>query len=373
LSDAPVTSLRILHVLRHVRRTGNGITNHTVDLACEQAAAGHTIVVASAGGEFEEVLARHGIPHHRVEDKRGPLAVVRRVAAFRRLLRNFRPDIVHAHTTTPLIVAVLARPFGSSWHLVATVHNEFQRSAIAMGLADRVIAISDAVRRSLQRRGIPARKLAVVRNGTLGSVRSMPPASIAPAPLQRPAIATVAGMYHRKGIAELIEAFVIVAAEFPAVHLYVVGDGPDRSTFENGAGRSAFASRIHFEGFVPEPQRYYASTDVFVLASHREPFGLVILEAREAGCAVIGSDVDGIPEALDGGRAGILVRPRDRDALAQAMRELLGEPKRLEAWRRAARVDLERWTVARMQRETEAIYFELCRGQTAGTIRTLEA
>ena len=88
---------------------------------------------------------------------------------------------------------------------------------------------------------------------------------------------------------------------------------------------------------------------------------MVILEAREAGCAIIGSDVDGIPEALDGGKAGILVRPRDRDALAQALRELLGTPKRLEAWRRAARVDLERWTVARMQRETDELYFALCR------------
>jgi glycosyltransferase involved in cell wall biosynthesis len=362
-------SLRILHGLRHVRCVGNGIVNHAVDLACEQVAAGHTVAVVSSGGEFEELLERHGIAHYRVEDSHGPLALVRRAWAFRRLLGAFRPDIVHAHTLPPLIVALLARPFGSSWRLVATVHNEFQRSAIMMGLAERVIAVSDAVALALARRGVPARKLSVVRNGTIGGARGLASASLVPAPLQRPAIVTVAGMFRRKGIAELIEAFVIIAAEFPAAHLYLVGNGPDRASFESAAGHSAFASRIHFEGFVSEPQRYYASTDVFVLASRREPFGLVLLEAREAGCAVIGSDVDGIPEALDGGRAGILVQPGDADTLAQAMRELLGDPKRLEAQRRAARVDLELWTVARMQRETQSIYFALCRSRTAGKRR----
>jgi len=357
--EQPATSLRILHGLRDVRCVGNGITNHVVDLACEQAAVGHTVAVVSTGGEFEEVLARHGVAHDCVEDAHEPLALVRRVRAFRGLLRAFRPDIVHVHSIPALVVALAARPFGSSWRLVATVHRELQRSAIMLGLAERVIAVSDAGARSLVQRGIPARRLVVVHHGTLGSVRSRPAAGIEPMPLQRPAIVTVAGLYRHKGVAELIDAFAIVAAEFPAAHLYIVGHGPDRAAFENAASRSAFASRIHFEGFALEPQRYYASTDIFVLASHRESFGLAILEARDAGCAVIGSDVDGIPEALDGGRAGVLVKPNDSGALAQALRELLGDPKKLEAQRRAAQGNLEALTVARMQRETEKVYFAL--------------
>ena len=50
-------------------------------------------------------------------------------------------------------------------------------------------------------------------------------------------------------------------------------------------------NRIHFEGFQAEPQRYMLATDIFVLASHCESFGLVLTEAREAGCAIIASDV----------------------------------------------------------------------------------
>jgi glycosyltransferase involved in cell wall biosynthesis len=61
---------------------------------------------------------------------------------------------------------------------------------------------------------------------------------------------------------------------------------------------------------------------VFVLASLNEPFGLVISEAREAGFPVVASNVGGIPEALDGGEAGILVPPGDPAALVDAVRRI---------------------------------------------------
>jgi hypothetical protein len=82
---------------------------------------------------------------------------------------------------------------------VTTVHNECQRSAILMGLGDRVIAISDAVGRAMVSRGISPSKLRVVRNGTLGTARS---AAVkvkdgSEAALARPALVTVAGMYAR--------------------------------------------------------------------------------------------------------------------------------------------------------------------------------
>jgi glycosyltransferase involved in cell wall biosynthesis len=166
-------------------------------------------------------------------------------------------------------------------------------------------------------------------------------------------------MFQRKGIAELIEAFAQIAREFPEAHLYLVGEGPDRSKFEAQAQKTSVANRIHFEGFQSEPQRYLLATDIFVLASHRDPSPLVIPEAREAGCAIVATNVDGIPEALDGGRAGLLVPPSDSSALASALEKLLNNRDVLHQWKNQAKQNLEWLKVKRVSEETLAVYREL--------------
>ena len=359
--------MRILHVLNHVQEIGNGIVNVAVDLACLQAKNGHDVSLGSAGGEYEALLARHGVKHFKLNQTRTPINLINAAWRYRAIIKEFQPDIVHAHMMTGVVLARVLKA-SSSYALVSTVHNEFQRSAVVMGLADRVIAVSNAVALSMIRRGIPQNKLSVVTNGTVGSVRTRNLEDYQPLPLDRPAIATVAGMYQRKGIAELIDAFAEIAEDFPQAHLYLVGNGPDRAMFEAQAQTTPVADRIHFEGFQPEPQRYLLAIDIFVLASHREPFGLVLSEAREAGCAIIASNVDGIPEALDSGQAGILVTPRDSHAFAAALRQLLSSPDLLQKWKDQARQNLERLTVERVSQETQAVYRELT---TSGNVASI--
>jgi glycosyltransferase involved in cell wall biosynthesis len=358
--------MRILQLLNDIRELGNGIINVTIDLACLQAKAGHDVAVASAGGEYEALLATYGVKHFRLDQRRHPLNLIKAASHYRQIVRTFQPEIVHAHMVTGLVLAKALR-VGTDYGLVSTVHNEFQRSALLMGLADRVIAVSQAVADSLAQRGIPPAKLRVIRNGTLGSPRSHFSSfnqTLAPVVLQHPAITTVAGMYRRKGISELTAAFAKIAPKFPQAHLYLVGNGPDREQFELEAKRTDVADRIHFEGFQPQPQRYLKETDIFVLASQREPFGLVLSEAREAGCAIVASQVDGIPEALDKGKAGMLVPPTDVDALAAAIAELLTNPDLLKTWQDRAQTNLE-WTyVARVHEETLELYQELNQNKT---------
>lgn len=116
-------------------------------------------------------------------------------------------------------------------------------------------------------------------------------------------------MYKRKGIQDLITAFDKIASKHSSAHFYLVGNVPDREKFEAQVQASPSLDRIHFEGFQNEPQRYLLSVDIFVLASHRDPCPLVISEACEAGCVIVASDVDGIPELLANGEAGLLVSP----------------------------------------------------------------
>ncbi len=350
--------MRVLHILNDIREIGNGIVNIAVDLACLQAKDQHEVAVASAGGEYEILLSKYGIKHYQLDQSRNPVNLLAAALSYRAVVQKFQPDIVHAHMMTGVLIAWgLKRD--AEYALVSTVHNEFQRSAILMGLADRVIAVSQAVANSMIRRGIQKQKLRVVPNGILGSPRSHSIQDYQPLQLHRPAIATVSGMYTRKGISELIAAFAEVSAEFPQAHLYLVGDGPDISIFKAQVQYLGLGERIHFEGFQAEPQRYMLATDIFVLASHHESFGLVLTEARQAGCAIIASDVDGIPETLDNRQAGILVPPKDSSALATAIEKLLSDEELLQKWKEKAQQNLERFSASRFNQETLAIYREL--------------
>lgn len=349
--------MKILHILNHIRATGNGIVNVAVDLACLQAKAGYQVGIISAGGEYEALLNNYGVQHFKLNQTRKPINFIKAAIGYRKIIKQFQPDIVHAHMMTGIVLAkVLKGNF--NYGLVSTVHNEFQRSAVLMGWANQVIAVSHAVAESMIKRGISQHKLRVIQNGTLGSPRTQALTNYQPLPLKRPALTTVAGMYQRKGISELIDAFAQIALDFPNAHLYLVGDGPDQALFKTQAQKTSVNDRIHFEGFQPEPQCYLLATDIFILASHREPFGLVIPEAREAGCAIVASDVDGIPEALDGSTAGILVQPQNSQALAKALKNLLTNSNLLLEFQERAKQNLDHLKVSRVSQQTLEVYRE---------------
>ncbi|QNI32244.1 glycosyltransferase family 4 protein [Alloacidobacterium dinghuense] len=350
--------MRILHVMNHVSDRGNGIVNLAVDLAIEQRKAGHLVTFASGHGGYEPLLQQYGITFYHLDQTRSPKQLFAACMEFRRILAEFEPEIIHAHMRVGLLISWL---WSRARHipLVAHLHNVHDKASILMGLADRIIAVSQSVSKSMQKQGIRQSKLRVVLNGTLNGARATQEGAVAPARLQRPAITTVAGMNHRKGIHELIAAFNMIAGDFVDSHLYLVGDGPERKLFEQLAAESPFRDRIHFEGFQSRPQAYLLSSDIFVLASRRESFGLVLSEARQAGCAIIATNVDGIPEALEDGKAGMLVPPRDPRALANALRLLLDNDELRRDWQNRARQNTEVFTTARMAEEVENVYLEL--------------
>jgi glycosyltransferase involved in cell wall biosynthesis len=353
-------SMKILHLANHCDEIGNGIMNVAVDIACKQARLGHRVAFASAGGSYVELLRRHGVEHFCIEQPwRRPFSLMVGIFALRRLMISFKPDIVHAHMMTGAVLAHYLGRWGD-YRLITTVHNEWQRSAILMGVGDLVIAVSDHVRERMQHRGIPSDKLRVVRNATLGSPRRPEiEAGDRTVILDRPSVVTVAGMFYRKGIAELIEAFSKVASEaHPGATLYIAGDGPDRKAFEALAASVPCGDRIRFVGFVRDPRPYLAQADVFVLASRSDPSPLVIPEAREAGCAIVATAVGGIPEALEQGRAGVLVPPEDPESLAANICYLLSDTRERLLWQRRSCENLDWLRVDRAVEETLVIYRE---------------
>jgi glycosyltransferase involved in cell wall biosynthesis len=337
---------------------GCGIVNAAVDIISGQVREGLTLAVCSFGGEFVQLLEEQHIPHYFIDQRRKLKSILQAPFALRRIIKDFRPDVVHCHMMTGVVLTRLLR-LTESFGLVAHLHNVHQRSSDTMRLADRVIAVSNAVLEDMVARGTSRKKLRVVHNGTLGSLR-MPDVATCPSKeLQQPAIVTVGGLNYRKGIAELISAFERICERKPECHLYLVGNGPNRAEFEVQAAASPVADRIHFEGFTPNPIPYMKAASTFVLASRRDSFGLVLTEARECGCAIVATAVDGIPEALDGGEAGLLVPPQNIAALADAILSVLDSPEKRSALQARARENLDRFRVERMAEQITEIYREV--------------
>ena len=362
--DAPSGALRIVHLLNELAQLGNGIVNVAIDLALDQAKEGHDVTVVAPPGAYSELLHANGVRHYALKPP-GSMRPLNGAIRLRAFVRRNRPHIVHAHMMTGAVIGRLACA-RTSTAVVTTVHNSWQRHAVLMRLGHRVIAVSDAVRADMILRGVPESRIETVLNGTIGTMRR--PAGTPPAPLtlNHPNVLTVAGMYERKGIADLIEATALVRERVPRITTYLLGDGPDRSAFEQLAHERGIGGSVVFLGFRADAELVMRQADVFVLASHADPNPLVIPEARAAGLPIVATRVDGIPESLDGGDAGLLVPPRSPDALANAISGLLLDPAQCDRLRVATSRNLERLTVHRMSRETMGVYRRAIAARTGG-------
>lgn len=357
--------MRILHVLNHARRS-NGNVHAAVDLACAQASLGHAVTVCSGQDEFAAVLRANRVDVEvlpELASSNAPAAALR----LRRLAAARRIDIVHAHMMKSAGLAWAATRFSRA-RLVTTVHNAFQKSAILMGLGDRVIAVSASVGEGMRRRGVPAGRLRVVLNGTLGAARHAYETPARPAPLAGPAVLYVGGLHPRKGLAELLAGFSQARTERPDLHLYLVGAGPCEAEYRAMVGE-ADAGHVHFCGSRRDPRPYMLGADVFVLASHADPAPLVICEAREAGMAIVATAVDGVPELLEGGRAGLLIPPRKPEAIARALLTVLADPRSLADYRARSQINLQHLSLHRVAEETLAVYAEVHRPRASQASR----
>jgi glycosyltransferase involved in cell wall biosynthesis len=345
--------MRVLQLLNHTNRL-NGHVHAAVDLACAQTKLGHSVAVASGGGDFDALLAANKVETMLVNHERRPATLATGLGALHRLVRDWRADVVHAHMMTS---AVLAWPVCKLHRipLVTTVHNEFQKSSILMGLGTQVIAVSAAVGRSMQKRGISRSRLNIILNGTIGSAR-FEGKDRTPHRLDSPAIIFVGGQHGRKGLPDLFAAFNTVYKKHAGTRLYIVGDGPCRDAYINLVSSMECRNAVTFMGAQDEPFPFLLGADIFALPSHADPAPLVLSEAREAGCAIVATDVDGIPELLEHGKAGILIPVRDPAKLSEVLCSLVGNPETLRQWKKRSQLNIEYLRIERVARETLEVY-----------------
>ena len=119
-----------------------------------------------------------------------------------------------------------------------------------------------------------------------------------------------------KGHAFLIEAFSLIAENFPNYHLIIVGEGPMRDGIISLITGSKFCNRIHLLGYKPMPWEYFKAIDVAVLAStENEGIPQTLLQAMSLKTAVVATNVGGVPEIIFHEKTGLLVQPRDPQSI----------------------------------------------------------
>jgi len=143
-----------------------------------------------------------------------------------------------------------------------------------------------------------------------------------------------------KGFEDVIEAFSRVATSLSGWDLVIIGDGPAEEALKDEAKTRGLADRVIFVGHTDEAHRHYEGADVFVYASRKEGFGMVIAEAQASGLPVICYDcLAGPRDIVRDGESGILIPLGDVEAFADAMRQLaLNDELRLTMSNRARKV-----------------------------------
>ena len=143
------------------------------------------------------------------------------------------------------------------------------------------------------------------------------------------AVIAVGRLEPVKGIRYLMQAAARVVTRVPNARFIVIGDGAQRGQLE--AEAASIPGGVQFLGMRRDIPRLMAGADMLALPSLNEGMGRVLLEAGAAGLPVVASAVGGVPELLENGRYGLLVPPRDPDALADAIVDLAAQPERRHA------------------------------------------
>ena len=158
-------------------------------------------------------------------------------------------------------------------------------------------------------------------------------------------IGTVASLAPHKNHALLLESVPAVIALRPRAHFVWLGEGECRGALEQRRARLGLELRVHLAGFHPEARALMRQFDLFVLSSHLEGLCTSLLDAQVLGVPIVATAVGGVPEVVQDGVSGRLVRTLDAGALAVAIVGALADPGARAAWVAGARTSVEAFSI----------------------------
>ena len=366
----------IAHVLSSFGMGGQ--ERMALELARAQRSAGHTVLAISLAPEPE---GPHGAGFRAcgarvytvAKRRRGFDATLPlRIAA---VLRREGARVVHTHNPQPLIYGALAGRLSRAG-VVHTKHgvnpDSFRRRALrraAASLVDAYVAVSRPTAEVARRhRECAATKLCVIANGV--DVGRYAPSTEARSELRRafgiPAEAWVVGTVGR--LAPEKDHELLVRAAEPLLGdrfwLVIVGDGPQAGELRDLIERMPAGRFVRLTGSRDDVERLLSAFDVFALSSSTEGLPLVVPEAMAAALPIVSTAVGGLPDVLEEGRTGHLVRPNDEQGLRNALRSLSEDKDHARVMGEYAReVAGELYSAARMARDYMTLYESVLKKQ----------
>jgi L-malate glycosyltransferase len=330
-------------------------------------ALGHrTLLVAHPGGELLQ-RAREGLDLFPL----APKTEMDLSAAWRlsRLIKQLKPAIVHAHDPHGVAMAGLALSMSTQLAkppLVASRRVDFHLKGNRMSRwkyrqVDCFICASEAIRQMLVSDGVPAERAVTVHEGIdLGRVEAAPPAKLHEEfwlPHHAPLIGNVAALVPHKGHRHLVEAAAAVVRQMPDARFMIAGEGELRPAVERQIKEHHLEKHVLLAGFRPDVLSLHKAFDIFVMSSVTEGLGTSLLDAMACGKPIVATATGGIPEDVVDGQTGMLVPPRDHEAIASAIVKLLKDPAMRQRMGAAglARVR-QKFSAERMVRDTLRVY-----------------
>jgi len=301
------------------------------------------------------------------------------------VIYRHKVDIIHVNSYVPgnyarLAGALMQVPIMiDHWHGFTRFTGKRRRICRLLGrVTDLSMAVSPGVKDYLvEQVGLDPAKVRVVPNGVdFAAIDAARPGPAVRQELGLPEDVPLIGLVGRldhwgKGHKELFEAMAGLKERYP-VQALIVGGGRREVEMRELAAGLGLAGQAHFLGQRQDVPDLLKAMDIFVLPSYSEGVSLALLEAMAAGLPVIATAVGGLPEVVDHEKTGLLIPPRDPEALAGALARLLGDP----AWARqlgenARRHVREHFSLERLGREINEIYQELVtkKFRTGGSIQ----
>ena len=348
-------------------KTWRGGQNQVLLTVLGLRALGHrSMLVAHAAGELR-VRAKEGLDLVPL----APMTEMDLGAAWKlsRLIKQLRPDVIHAHDPHGVAMAALALSMSTQLDkppLVAARRVDFHMKGNALSRwkyrqVDCFICASAAIRDMIVADGVPASRVFVVHEGIdLGHVEAAPAANLHAElwlPHHAPIVGNVAALVPHKGQRHLIEAASLVLKRMPDTRFVIAGEGELRESLERQIKEHRLEKHVFLVGFRPDVLSVHKAFDIFVMSSVTEGLGTSLLDAMACGKPIVATTAGGMPEVVRNGETGLLVPPRDHEAMAAAIVTLLTD----ESMRRAmgaagqARVQ-EHFSAERMVQDTLAVY-----------------
>lgn len=297
-------------------------------------------------------------------------------AGMARLVRREKVDLIHSHLPDQNFYSCLVGRL-TGRKTIVTYHGPVElaqsrgfkgwiKLSFVRHAASAVVVVCDYVGRMLAARCFPTQRLFRIYNGIDVDRYSMPRRRQLHEELGCPAEANIVGMVANvrasKGYEFFIRAARHVVERFPATRFVSIGD------IDRTLGKPLFKlveelglkDRFLFLGFRENVPAVLSDLDVFVLSSVSEGFPLVILEAMAAGKPVLATRCGGTEELVEDGRNGVLVPPRDAEALGNKIGELLAHPEWAQSLGQVARnTVLSRFSMESMVHQYEELYERL--------------